>query len=238
MNTNNTPGETSAITAAERLLDEILALPDDMGDDCIDPYEAIQYAKGELDLDRGRAVKRHRESCDTCAKFLDGIFDGLDEYDKKRRLLPWLTDQFRQLGVPLLEQVSERLRPTAFGRSAVRRTIRLPLALPEQFRPVFEAQVFDTGAFFEASTPDQRLRWKIVDEGADVVVTFDSEVEDLVEMPAIRLLFGEAVEDVAFARCAGRVVGTAVFSKTRIGHVSAADVIQLEVDAFEEYSSE
>ncbi len=238
MNTKNNPGETSAITAAERFLDELLALHDDMRDDCVDPYEAIQYAKGELDLDRGRAVKRHCESCDTCAKFLGGIVDGLGEYERKRRLLPWLTDQFRQLGAPLMEQLSERMRSTAFGRSAVRRTIRLPLAVSEQFRPVFEAQAFDTGASFEASTPDQRLRWKMIDEGNDVVVTFDSEVEDLVEMPAIRLLFGEAVEDVAFARCAGRIVGTVVFSKTQIGTVSAADVIQLEIDAFEEYSSE
>jgi hypothetical protein len=237
MNTNNSPGETTPLTATERLLDEILALPDNTVDDCVDPYEAIQYAKGELDLDRGRAVKRHRESCSTCAKFLDGIFGGLRESEKERRLLPWLTDQLQQLVAPHLEHASDRMRPTAFGSNVVRRTLRLPLALPEQFRPVFEAQLFDTVASFEASTPDQRLRWKIVDEGAEVVVTFDSEVEDLVDMPAIRLHFGEAVEDVAFAKCAGRIVGTAIFSKIQLGAVGSTDVLQLEVEAFDEDSS-
>jgi hypothetical protein len=237
MNTNNSSGEPPSLTAAERLLDDILALPDDTVDDCVDPYEAIQYAKGELDVDRCRAVERHSESCETCTKFLDGIFCGLRESEKERRLLPWLAFQLQQLGAPLRKQASNRMRPTSFGSNIVRRTLRLPLALPDQFRPMFDAQVFDAVVPFEGSTPDQRLRWKIVDEGPEVVVTFDSEVEDLVDVPAIRLHFGEAVEDVAFAKCAGRVVGTAVFSKVQLGALRSSDVLQLEVEGFDDDSS-
>jgi len=233
MSTNNSNKEPTFITVAERLLDDLLALPDDT-DDCVKPYEAVQYAADELNVDGRRHVEQHCADCESCANFLDGILSGVRQFEKERRLLPWLTAQLGQLGAALSEQASHRTRSTAFGRNVARRTIRLPLALPEQFKPVFDAQVFDTAAPFEASTPDQRLRWRIVDEGAEVAVMFDSEIDDLVDMPFIRLHFGDAVEPVVFTKCAGRIVGTAIFSKVQLGSWSLTDVLQLEVEGLDD----
>jgi hypothetical protein len=231
MNIKTPNGEPMPQTPAERLLDDILALPDDATDGCVDSYHAIQYAKGELDADRSRDVERHGESCDTCAKFLDGIFFELRAIEKKGRLLPWLIGQIHRLGAPLRELASDLTHAATFNRNVVRRTLRLPLALPDQFRPVVNAQVFDALVPFEASTPDQRLRWRIVDEGPEVVVTFDSDVDDLIGLRSIRLRFGETVQNIVFARCAGRIVGTGVFSKIQLAAWSPADTLQLEVEA-------
>lgn len=236
MSTDNSSIESKHLKAAERLLDDLLALPDDSAD-CVEPYEAVQYATGEPDVAERRAVEGHREVCQSCATFLDGMSSGVRQFEQERRLLPWLTAQLTQLGTALREQASDLTGSTGFGCNVVRRTLRLPLALPDQFMPVFDAQVFGTIAPFEAGTPDRRLRWRIVDEGAEVVVTFDSEIDDLVDMPAIRLHFGAAVEPVVFAKCAGRIVGTAVFSKVQLGSWSPTDVLQLEVEGLDQYFS-
>ncbi|MEK6372557.1 MAG: hypothetical protein AABO58_07650 [Acidobacteriota bacterium] len=203
-----------------------------VGDHLTD-QEAIEYCAGSSTEPQRSPIEDHLDSCGACCRDVD-VLSHLDYIEKERRLLTWLSDQILLLQAPLRKLADDLKQSSAVGEHEVRPALRLPLALSGELRPMFEGQAFGGEHFVENSTPDQRLRWRIVDEGPQVVVTFDSDVEDLVDMPTIRLHFGDAVEGVVFAKCAGRIVGTSIFTKAHLGAWRGTDVIQLEVEGLDE----
>src|SRR6266850_1411115 len=107
-----------------------------VGDHLTD-QEAIEYYVGGLTAAQRSRLETHLDSCGACCRDVD-VLSHIDDIEKERRLLPWLADQLKQLGAPLRERAFNHTLPAAFGKNLIRRTLRLPLALPSQFMPVLE----------------------------------------------------------------------------------------------------
>jgi len=134
-----------------------------------------------------------------------------------------------ELDAPVGASRTGKTSDLRFRWTEVGRCFHLPLALPEHLGPMLGGQVFDVAAPVEGRTLNGRVRWRIVEEGPEVIVNIETEFEDFLGRAGIRLRWGGAAEDVVFARCAGRIVSVVVVSKAQLGESSGRDVPVLEV---------
>lgn len=181
--------------------------------DCLEPRHAARYALGDMEPADRERVERHYESCAECAESLERVFSGLWELDRAQ-IASWLKSQLLELRDPL----------RAFVRG-----LALPLAVPTEFRPALVGQYCDTPAACEGETPDGRLRWRLVEERDEVVVSFETAISELLRTPGIRLRWGRAVEAVVFQERAGHIVAWATFSRRQLAGLGPQEVPQLEL---------
>lgn len=214
--------KTPTAFASKRLLEAVLSAPIEALA-CPDSYAMICYVQEE---DAGRAnpqIREHVQTCDACANFVDGVQAGLRDLERERRIVSWLA--------------SQRSEATGSDTSTAhpRGVTWLPLAPAGSLRPMLEGQAFDSASPIEGRTPDGQLSWRLVDEGAELVATFETVLPELIDAPSLRLRCGDVATTLTFLERAGRIVATAILPKVAIGGWDRSCLAALEVDGLPIY---
>ncbi len=173
---------------------------------CVTPYDAVLYAAGQLSALDSDAVELHTRSCRSCASFIAGVVSGRYELACEERLRSWLATQARQ------QDSAPHSRPNR-GRDVAVSGLYVPLAVTGDFTAAITGQAFEAPQSFEGSTPDGNLRWRLIDEGAQIVATFETGLADFIDSSAFQLRCGSFTRRLTFMRCAGRILSTIVIPK-------------------------